>query len=176
MIKIAILGPESTGKSELAQKLASHFGGEWVPEYAREYVEQLNAKYSFDDVCIIARKQIEEQQNIELENQPDYVFFDTELIITKIWFKYCFNQVPEFVENQLAKNYFDFYLLCDYDLEWIADPVREHGDDRQYFFELYKTEILKTGKPYSIVSGKGDVRLKNAVAAIKNNFEQNNTI
>jgi nicotinamide riboside kinase len=62
MYKIAILGPESTGKSELAKALATYYKGEWVPEYAREYVEQLVEPYTFEDVCIIAQKQIEQQR------------------------------------------------------------------------------------------------------------------
>lgn len=168
MYKIAILGPESTGKSELASALATYYKGQWVPEYARYYIEQLGRKYNYEDVCAIATAQIEELKNYENKTLPDFVFFDTELIITKIWFEYCFKQIPNFLTSAMCHSGFDFYLLCNYDLEWVPDPVREHGDDRAYFFELYKNEIEKTGKPYAIVSGKGADRMENAVSAIEN--------
>ena len=168
MYKIAILGPESTGKSELAKALATYYKGEWVPEYAREYVEKLGRKYTYDDVCHIAATQLKEIDLLENKTQSDFVFFDTELIITKIWFEYCFGEVPQFLTNAMEKPVFDFYLLCDYDLEWIPDPVREHGDDRAYFFNLYKAEIEKTQRPFAIVSGTGEDRVLNAIKAIEN--------
>lgn len=173
MYKIAITGPESTGKTELAQQLAEYFGGKWVPEYAREYVEKLGRAYTYEDICIIANKQIEVQESYLNNTVSGYIFFDTELIITKIWFEFCFKSVPEFVIEQMNKNYFDFYLLCNYDLDWIPDKVREHGEDRNYFFELYKTEIEKTGKPYAIISGRDKLRTENAILAIRNYFEIN---
>jgi NadR type nicotinamide-nucleotide adenylyltransferase len=172
MYKIAILGPESTGKSELAKALATYYKGEWVPEYAREYVEKLGRKYNYDDVCHIAATQLKEIDLFENKTQSDFVFFDTELIITKIWFEYCFGEVPQFLTNAMEKPAFDFYLLCDYDLEWIPDPVREHGDDRAYFFNLYKEEIEKTQRPFAIVSGTGEERVLNAINAIENYFKR----
>lgn len=171
MFKIAISGPESTGKTEIAKQLAKHFTGEWMPEFAREYIEKLDRRYTYEDVCAIAEQQIVEQNRFEKENSPGFVFFDTDLIITKVWFEYCFGKVPELVTAQLNKNYFDFYLLCYYDLEWMPDPVREHGDDRQFFFDLYKTEIEKTGKPYAIVTGKGEMRIENAIKALNKFFD-----
>jgi len=170
MFKIAVIGPESTGKTELSQRLADYFGGKWIPEYAREYVENLGRKYSFDDVCEIAKKQIEEQNIYENVQTEGFVFFDTDLIITKIWFEYCFHSVPDFVIAQLNKSYFDMYLLCDYDLDWIPDKVREHGDDRNYFFELYKAEIEKLAKPFAVISGRNESRNENAVRAVKQYF------
>ena len=73
----------------------------------------------------------------------------------------------------MNQNFFDLYLLCDYDLDWIPDSVREHGDDRSYFFDLYKSEIEKTGQPYSIITGKDTKRLENAIDAINKTFKKN---
>lgn len=170
MYKVALIGPESTGKTELSQRLAEYFGGKWIPEYAREYVENLGRKYTFDDVCEIAKKQIEDQNFYENDQTHGFVFFDTDLIITKIWFEYCFQSIPDFVISQLNKNYFDLYLLCNYDLDWIPDTVREHGDDRNYFFDLYKNEIEKLAKPYAVISGRDESRNENAVWAVKKYF------
>lgn len=176
MIKIAILGPESTGKTHLAQQLASHFSGQWIAEYAREYVETLDRPYTYDDVCAIARHQIQTEKSFSNKNENGFVFFDTELIITKVWFEYCYKTVPESVITQLASGFFDLYLLCNYDLAWEPDAVREHGHDRAYFFDWYKREIELTGKPYVIISGIGNDRLNCATTAIENHLKTTNTV
>ena len=168
MIKIAIIGPESTGKTELARQLAEYFKAPWVPEYAREYVENLKVPYTYEDVCNIALKQIEEEKYYENPsiNEP-YVFFDTDLIITKVWFEYRFGKTPEFLKERLKTGFFDLYLLCAPDLPWEADPVREHGDEREYFFEWYKHEIELIKKPNVIIKGVGKMRFENAFNALK---------
>lgn len=167
MYRIAVTGPESTGKSELSRALAEHFGCPFVPEFAREYVEKLDRPYTREDVEIIARKQIEFENEYLQQNQFNFVFFDTELIITKVWFQYCYGEVPGFVQKQLESGFFDLYLLCEPDLPWIPDPVREHGDDREYFFELYRNEIVQLGKPYKLISGIGEERTDNAIEAVE---------
>lgn len=168
MYKIAIIGPESTGKSELAQQLAQTFSVPWVPEYARGYVEKLQRLYTYRDVCHIARRQIAEQQSFEnIATDKKMVFFDTDLIITKVWFEYCYSRVPSFVLKRLKVTFFDMYLLCEPDIPWEPDPVREHGDNRQFFFDWYKREAELTGTPCVIINGLGHERLKNAVNAIK---------
>jgi len=168
MLKIAILGPESTGKTVLAEQLAVYFKSQWVPEYAREYVEKLASPYGFDDICYIAKKQIQKEKEVTNQtSQTNYIFFDTELIITKVWFLYRFGKVPDFLTEQLDSGFFDFYLLCSPDLPWEPDPVREHGEDREFFFNWYKKEIEQTGKPYVIVDGFGIQRLQNALDSLK---------
>jgi NadR type nicotinamide-nucleotide adenylyltransferase len=164
--KISITGPESTGKSLLTEALAAHFGGISVPEYAREYVENLGRDYTYDDVCTIAKKQIEE---IEFyDQQPDcrFVFFDTDLIITKVWFEYCYGKVPEFLTKAMERTHFDLFLLCAPDLPWIPDPVRENGNIRNLLFERYRAEIELTGTQYHIVTGSGIARCQNAIKAV----------
>jgi NadR type nicotinamide-nucleotide adenylyltransferase len=173
MVKIAILGPESTGKTALTKALAEHYKASWVPEYAREYVEKLAEPYTYEDVCRIAQVQIEQekQYNHPSFKNGDYVFFDTDLIITMVWFEYRYSRVPTFVTDWITNNKFDLYLLCAPDLPWEFDPVREHGTDREFFFEWYKREVEQTGKPYVIVSGIGDKRLENAIQAIQNQLQ-----
>lgn len=166
MIKIAILGPESTGKSTLAEALAKHFDTKWVPEFAREYIEKLNIPYNFDDVCNIAHKQIEQEIEIEKISSNGFVFFDTDLIITKVWFEYRFKKTPEFVTKWMQSHHFDLYLLCAPDLPWEFDPVREHSDEREFFFEWYKSEIEQIRKPYIIIDGTGNQRLKKAITVL----------
>ena len=168
MIKIAIVGPESTGKTALAKSLAEHFETEWIPEFAREYVENLIVPYTYDDVCNIALKQIEQEKNYENDASANhkFVFFDTDLIITKVWFEYKYKSVPQFLTDRLKHGFFDLYLLCAPDLAWEADSVREHGTDREFFFEWYKKEIEQTNKPYVIVNGIGNQRIQHAIEAL----------
>lgn len=166
-IKIAIVGPESTGKTALAESLAKHYKAVWEPELARDYIEKLDRPYTFDDVCVIARQQIQQEINYEQNTDYTFVFFDTDLIITKVWLEYCYQNIPAFVSERLEKDFFDFYLLCAPDLEWKPDKVREHGDDRDFFFDWYKREIELLKKPYAIVKGKGEKRLKCAIGAIE---------
>lgn len=182
MYKIAVIGPESTGKSVLTKALALHYSAPHVDEYARSYVEQLGRPYTYDDVCAIARYQVEAENRIEKQEvqsnnsslssskKTGFVFFDTELIITKVWFEYCYKKVPSFVNQQLSKGFFDLYLLCDTDLPWEPDPVREHGDDREFFFDWYRREIEQLKKPYVVVQGLDDNRLNSAIQAIELHF------
>lgn len=167
MIKIAVIGPESTGKTALCQELAAHFQTDWVPELARSYVENLDREYTFEDVVEIAKQQIEQEKKYEEHDKPGkIIIFDTDLIITKVWFEYKYNLVPDFVSERLDLRFIDFYLLLEPDLPWEFDPVREHGDNREYFFDWYEDEINKLNTPYAKISGVGELRFQNALAEI----------
>ena len=159
--KIGIIGPESTGKSTLASYLAHRYDGVLVPEYAREYMEKLapTYEYTYEDVVHIARTQVKQlqalhtsaAQNISKESSNNIVIFDTELIITKVWFLHKFGHCPEFMEQALKDYPMDVYLLCYPDMEWVPDPVRENPDIREYLFDWYKKEIEALGTPYYII-------------------------
>lgn len=174
MYKVAIIGPESTGKSALAEKLADFYHSVWVPEYARGYIENLNQPYTFDDVMQIAKHQIEEEKAFENQSTHPFVFFDTELIITKVWFEYVYKEVPSFLKERLQKGFFDLYLLCEPDIPWEADSVRENGDNRDFFFNWYQKEIENLNKPFIKIHGLGDDRLQNAITAINQYFKIDN--
>ena len=161
-LRIAILGPESTGKSILAQYLAKYYQGNWIKEYARGYIENLERAYTYDDVKHIAEWLLETYENIKDDPRP--IFFDTEMIITKVWFDVVFGEKPNEINTWLKQMDFDAFLLCYYDLPWIADPVRENGGEmRKVLFYKYKEEIKALEKPFAIVKGDGMSRIKNAV-------------
>jgi NadR type nicotinamide-nucleotide adenylyltransferase len=165
--KIAILGSESTGKSTLCQDLATYYNATGIPEYARNYVEELSRSYTYEDVEKIAFVQ---RQQLYAEYKTTMVFFDTELIITKVWFDVVFNKCPEWIESAIQNAPIDFYLLCDTDLDWIPDDVRENGGEFRYQLQKMYTKILdQYGFVYGVVTGKGEQRLKNAVNHIENN-------
>lgn len=162
MKKIIITGPESTGKSTLTAGLASHYKAMQVNEYARNYIENLNRKYNYDDVVHIAKTQIKQLSKNYEENK--IVFFDTGLIITKVWFEKVFNKVPSFVYKALENIKIDMYLLCFPDLEWKADNVRENGGEKRILlFNEYEKQLSGYGFNYSIISGLENQRLLNSI-------------
>lgn len=168
MLKITIIGPESTGKTKLAQALASHFDAVWEPELARAYIENLNRAYTCEDVCEIARQQIEIEKRYEQNNTAyQIVFFDTDLVITKVWLMYKYHLVPQFITQRLNKKFTNLYLLCEPDIPWKPDTVREHGHNRDFFFDWYKKEIEHLNIPYVIIYGTGKKRLENAVEKVQ---------
>lgn len=153
MFKVAIIGPESSGKSTLARYLANRYQGILVPEYAREYVERKGTTdVTYDELCEIAKHQIEELELIANSQQPT-AFFDTELIVTKVWFDYAFGRVPEWLNEAIRRFPMDVYLLTRPDLPWVPDPARSNGSDaiRRELFERYEAEIQALNIPYYII-------------------------
>ncbi len=165
--RIAITGPESTGKSSLCRYLAKHYHTSWVEEYARKYIDDLNRPYDLDDIVEIAKGQLVNENQIAKKTK-ELLFCDTELIVTKIWSEHKFGVCPEWILNSIKNHKYDLYLLCNVDLEWEPDPQREHPHLRQHFFDLYKQELKKREYNFGIVSGKGDERLQNAINLINN--------
>ena len=154
MYKVGIIGPESTGKSALARYLAKRYKGVLVEEYARRYVEEKGTtKVSYEELCEIARRQIEEIKAVSYQ-LSDISFFDTELIVTKVWFEYVFGHVPEWL-NEAIKTYpMDVYLLTYPDIAWVPDPARSNGSDeiRKELFDRYESEIQALDIPYYIIT------------------------
>lgn len=148
MYKVGIIGPESTGKSTLAKELAEQFKGTYVPEYAREYVERKGRKeLTYDEVCEIAREQIKSI------SKTGFYFFDTELIVTKVWFEYAFGKVPEWLTEAIKTYPMDLYLLTYPDIPWVPDPARYNGSQamREELFDRYEEEVKATGVPYYVI-------------------------
>jgi NadR type nicotinamide-nucleotide adenylyltransferase len=160
---IVITGAESTGKSELTGRLASHFHVPYIPEYARNYIETLGRDYDYRDVEIIAEKQVQQLKAMKTMNPP-VIFVDTWLIITKIWFEEVFGKIPDWLDSEIVKTRIDLFLVCDTDLPWVPDPVRENGGEKRYYLQKrYMETIQKYGFSYSLVSGQGEIRFQNAL-------------
>lgn len=169
MIRIAITGPESTGKSSLAEQLAGYFKTEFVPEYARQYINNLHRPYVYEDILEIAKGQLKNENRI-CENAGKMVFCDTDLIVTKIWSEHAFKKCDPWIIQNIETHPYDLYLLMNIDLPWEYDPQREHPDMRDYFFNLYRSELSFRKLPFKIISGTGETRLTNAIKIVKEFF------
>lgn len=163
MIKrIAITGPECTGKSQLANQLADHYQTVCTTEYARAYLDTLGRKYEYKDLIIIAQKQFE-QENRLARKANNFLFCDTEFGVLKIWSEDKFRKCDPWIENRFKNHIYDLYLLMDINIPWTIDPQREDPNRRQYLFDWYKRELNSLGVNWQIITGIGENRLKDAV-------------
>lgn len=167
MLKIVITGPESTGKTTLANQLAMYFNTIPVPEFARHYIDGLSRPYEYDDLEQIAKLQIEMENQHSLMSPP-IVFCDTDLITIKIWSEVKYGRCSEWIQETIKTRNYDQYLLCEPDLPWEFDEQREHPERRDELFQLYKKELESLGKSYSIINGIGEKRIQRAIQVVKN--------
>jgi len=140
MRRIVITGSESTGKTSLATRLAEHYQCRFIPEYARQYIESLDRPYVMEDVIRIAHQQKTQYNEVLLSGEC--TFFDTWLIITRVWLKIVYNVREKWIDDAIKKGNIDLYILCSNDLPWMPDPVRENGGEmRDRLFDIYQGEI-----------------------------------
>jgi NadR type nicotinamide-nucleotide adenylyltransferase len=164
--RIAVTGPECTGKSWLAANLAAQYNTVFVPEYSVQYLAEKGAEYSLEDLEQIAKGQLRAEEKMA-QRATDVLFTDTDLLVNKIWSKVVFGKVPDWVEQNLISHKYDLYLLCFPDIDWKEGPFRENPRDRPALFEMYEQELLKLGFPFKIVRGKGNQRFENAVTFVQ---------
>ncbi len=158
--KIIFTGPESSGKTTLAKLAANHYSTHWLPEYARTYLEQIDYPYQIADLLKIAEGQVSsEQQFIKKNRNQDFLFFDTSLLVIKVWsiFKYGFYNHK--IDQLLKQNLPDIYFLCDWQIPWEYDPLREAPNDRKALFDLYHQELLELDIHFHILKGTPTERL-----------------
>jgi nicotinamide riboside kinase len=171
ILKIAITGPESTGKSSISAYLAEQYHSAFVPEYSRKYLTKLKSNYKSNDIVFIAEKQLHRENLVERcvtrkSTLNKIIFCDTELINIKIWLEDKGWSVPQWIEEEIKKDRYVHYLLMDNSLEWTEDSLRENETKGAYFFEKFEANLLKYHKNYSIITGVGEERKKNATAVI----------
>lgn len=177
--KIVAIGPESTGKSTLCQQLAQHFETAWCPEFAREYLLTNSTSYEFDDLLTIAKGQLalEDEYTASLEahslplleaggNIP--LFIDTDMYVMKVWCEFVFGKCHRFVLDAVVERKYDLYLLCNTDLAWVQDELREYPDlkTREKLFHIYKDSMINQETPWVEIKGSNDERFKTAVEAV----------
>jgi len=160
-IKIAITGPESSGKTTLANSLAEIYSCNIVKEFARKYLNNLNRQYEYRDLLKIAKNQFEEEKKLEALEKK-ILICDTAIHTIKIWSLEKFNKCDPWITKK--KENYTHYLLCSPDIPWEKDPLRENPKDRQKIFKLYLNELKN--KPLTILSGTPLKRIKQAQKVI----------
>ncbi|MFC3561094.1 AAA family ATPase [Pedobacter jamesrossensis] len=164
--KIAVVGPESTGKSTMSLLLANHYKVSWVPEYARYYCANLTAPYTLQDEVNMYYGQISLEDAVLAIANDDFVICDTTFITVKIWSDEVLGETPKVVLEALKDRTYDLYLLMDIDLPWQDDPLRDFPNQREYFMEIWQKELKALNANYKVVGGIAEKRLKNAIATI----------
>jgi len=174
--KVVIIGPESTGKSTLCEQLAAHYNTQWVKEYAREYLLTNGREYGFDTLLEIAKGQIAGEEGavgsglwaskLPTGNWP-LVFIDTDMYVMKVWCEYVFEKCHHWILNQIVERKYDLYLLCNVDLPWVKDELREYPDleSRKKLYHHYKDILVNQHVPWVEISGSYEERLQIAIAA-----------
>lgn len=169
MKRIVIIGPESTGKSTLSKHLAEHYGTVWCPEYAREYLLQKGMNYSYEDLTFIAKGHLALEEKVAAETRNNLYFIDTDMYVMKVWHEVAFDKCPSWILKTIAQTQYDLYLLCNTDLPWEKDELREYPDlkMRQKLFKMYLDIVVNAGVPWKIISGTNEQRLQMAIDTIE---------
>lgn len=180
--KIVIIGPESTGKSTLSKQLAGHYHTLWCPEYAREFLLLHGIHYSYNDLLTIAKGQllleekylaeVNERMTVNKDASP-LLFVDTDMYVMKVWCEYVFDNCHQYILEKVVSSKCSLYLLCNIDLPWVKDELREYPDleSREELFHMYKDILVNQKVPWVEVTGNYAQRFtiaKNAVDAIIN--------
>jgi NadR type nicotinamide-nucleotide adenylyltransferase len=161
-LRVCLTGPESTGKSELATRLARDHGFTYVPEYAREYAEQRGNDLTADDVEPIARGWLE-----RLPDDPNLIL-DTDLISTVVYARHYYGSCPAWIEEEARARRADLYLLLDTDIDWKPDPARDAGGDaREDLFDAFRAALDEFETKWEIVSGNWEERYAAAAATLR---------
>jgi NadR type nicotinamide-nucleotide adenylyltransferase len=182
--KIVAIGPESTGKSTLCKQLAEHYHTLWCPEYAREYLTAHGMNYSYDDLLTIAKGQIETEEKYtqlaigseQLKNAHTpltthhLLFIDTDMYVMKVWCEFVFGKCHQFILDEIAKRKYDLYLLCNIDLPWVYDILREYpsAGPREELYGIYKNIMQGQSTPWIEISGNYEERIQKAINVVDN--------
>jgi NadR type nicotinamide-nucleotide adenylyltransferase len=189
--KVVILGPESTGKSTLCKQLAAHYQTVWAEEYAREYLLKNGTAYSFENLLDIAKGQVENEElgirNWEAANYPNgsagkseignlksAIFIDTDMYVMKVWCEFVFEKCHHWILNRIVERKYDLYLLCNIDLPWVKDELREYPDliSRKKLYNHYKDIMLNQQVPWVEISGNYEERFKKAINGISHHLNR----
>lgn len=162
---ICLHGPESTGKSTLAPRLAARLGGGVVEEFGRTYAEANGIEFTESDLIAIAEGH-DTRTQAAIDRGFDPVILDTDPLMTVVWSEMLFAQRDAAFDRW--RRTADLYLLFDIDIPWVDDGTRMFGtaEKRRRFFDLSRAELDRRGVPWALISGQGEARFEAALAAI----------
>ena len=177
--KIVVIGPESTGKSSLCQLLSKHYNTIWCPEFAREYLLKHGTNYTYNDLLAIAKGQVALEDKYLIKARKDWeiknsklknpvLFVDTDMNVMKVWCEYVFGKCHTYILNKITERKSNLYLLCNIDLPWVKDELREYPDlqSRKELFNIYKDILINQDVPWTLISGNYEERLQIAIKSI----------
>ena len=157
-LRILLTGPESTGKTLLARRLAKRYQTSWVPEYARAYLETLGRPYEEEDLLHIARGQVL-LEDFQAGFSHRILLCDTGLLVLKVWSEFKYGRCHPWILEQLYRRPYDLYLLCGTDVPWAYDPQRENPNEREELYAIYKRELELLGVPFTELWGGVEERV-----------------
>lgn len=162
LARICLTGPECTGKSELARRLARELGGVYVPEFAREYVLHRNRSLTADDVGPIAAGVIA-LEAARTRDAAGMVFLDTDLLSTVVYARHYYGACPTWIERAAAVRRASLYLLLDIDIPWQPDPARDPDPSaREVLYARFGETLDEFGAKWQVISGDGERRYRAA--------------
>lgn len=169
MSKIIITGPESCGKTSLAQYLTQHIPETIVVyEAARHYLSELDRMYDYNDLLAIGQLQMDNEK--KFVKHEGNVIFDTDMLTLIIWAKVKFGLSNPQWEHYWRSTHADIYLLCNADLPWVYDPLRENPHDRDELFSMYYSLLTHAGKTIWKVEGQGEQRFLDTLNHLKSHI------
>ncbi len=169
LVKLAIVGPECSGKSTLAKALAEHWDEPFVEEYSREYLAELGRNYNQDDLLEIAKGQLELEYKVA-DDANHFLICDTNTLVVKIWAEVRFGRAQNWIERQFLEKPYQLYILCGHEgIDWEYDDLRENPDERAELYDLYKKALVKAGKRFIEVEGSTDARIERINKSLKRN-------
>lgn len=162
--KIAIIGPESSGKTTISKELSNHFNATYIEEYARVYLEKNGPGYTYSDLEKLAKKQLE----LEKGENSKLLICDTNLLTYKIWSLYKYKKCSKWIVNNLNLSTFNLHLICFPDFQWEKDKLRENPSqiERNEIFNIYKKELNVFKLDYITLKGPHSKRLNYAINKI----------
>lgn len=150
--RVCVFGPESTGKTTLAARLADHFGTVWVPEYARTLIEHQAGEIAAADMPRVVRGQAASEAALA-RSADRLLICDTDPLTTAVWSAALFGAVADEVARAADTHDYDLTLLCDVDVPWVDDVARYRPDERRAFFESCRAELETRGRRFVVVTG-----------------------
>lgn len=164
--KVTFIGAESTGKTTLSLKVASRLDATWIPEYGRVYVEQVRSVVDQRDMDLIVLGQMALEE-WGMRHAQRLLVCDTDILTSCIWNERYFKHYPEWMSHEFEQRRSDLFLLCDIDLPWVADEIRDSGGERRrWFHRRFLEELHARNLPYVLISGNYDERFQRALDAI----------
>ena len=180
LIKVVLFGPESTGKTTLSKQLAEHYHTDWVPEYAREYLQDKwdreQKTCEPQDLLPIAYGQM--QLENELAQKANKVLIcDTDLLETKVYSEAYYDSTCDpLIEKYALQNSYDLYFLTYIDTPWVADDLRDKPDERERMFLHFKEALEKNNRKFINLRGDKASRLSTAVKHIDKLLQKHDRI